>query len=413
MAPIRPEVEVWVKRLDSPTGRSYGTGMLVGGQLVLTASHVVISPDSTDTVSIRTQSGEEIYEGKVIWSNQDEGYRAALVEIIDTTWPRDARVAPARFGQVAGEGVLNCQIVGFPRFALRNAGDYAYRDTAQVVGVISPLANAKSGYLSINVTSAPPRPDSNYGSPSPWAGMSGAPVQCQGCTVGMVFSARPDNSLEAVRIEKLAHDRRFVELIEKAIGRKLTFETIEHTDSFGDTVNSVIESVAAADASNTQQIAALELALSKAYYERVLSQARSSFTSALISAGIGLLFFLAAISVALVSGLISAALISTISGAIVEVISGLNFWLYSRTAAQLDAFHQRLEQTQRFLLANSVATNVQDLQQKDKVVADLVATIAGSVIGAKPRSSVSAAKPRAASSRQSRKAIDNIKTPEE
>ena len=90
-----------------------------------------------------------------------------------------------------------------------------------------------------------------------------------------------------------------------------------------------------------------------------------------------------AISVSFVSGAINSALISTISGAIVEVIAGLNFWLYSRTSAQLDAFHLRLEKMQRFLLANSVSTSVQDVQQKDKVVASLVATIASSAIEAK------------------------------
>ena len=107
----------------------------------------------------------------------------------------------------------------------------------------------------------------------------------------MVVIEQQDNSLDATQIEKLAQDHDFVKLIEKEIGRKLTFETVSRADSFGDTLSSVIESVATADVSNIQQIAALELALSKAYYERVLSQARSSFISALISAGVGLLFF--------------------------------------------------------------------------------------------------------------------------
>lgn len=142
---------------------------------------------------------------------------------------------------------------------------------------------------------------------------------CQGCLVGMVMGARPTgDSLDAARINKLAQDSSFVDLIEKAIGRKLTFETIARTESFDNTVNSVIEGIATVDASNTQQVAALELGLSKAYQERVLSQARESFIAALISACIGLLFFLAAVTVVLVNGLVNAALISTISGAIVE-----------------------------------------------------------------------------------------------
>jgi hypothetical protein len=39
-------------------------------------------------------------------------------------------------------------------------------------------------------------------------------------------------------------------------------------------------------------------------------------------------------------------------------ISGLNFWLYGRTADQLNSFHIRLEQTQKFLLANIISTKL-------------------------------------------------------
>lgn len=403
MALIRPEVQVWTETTDASTPRRVSTGILIGSQLVLAASYAVEPPDIVK-IGIRPQGKEEIFEAKVIWSNSNETILAALVQITDPAWPRDAEVAPIRFGQVEGTGILNCYMVGYPRFTVRQAGEYFYRDTAQVTGMIAPLANARAGYLSINVTSAVPAKDedrySDYG--SIWGGMSGAPVYSQGCLVGRVNAVRASNSLEATRIEKLANDRGFVGLAEKAIGHKLTFEKIERAESFSDTVSSVIESVATADVSNTQQIAALELALSKAYYERVLSQARSSFTAALISAGIGLLFFLAAISISLVSSnFTNTALISTISGAVVEVISGLNFWLYSRTSAQLDAFHLRLERMQRFLLANSVATSVRDLQAKDKVVANLVATIASSVIDGQSEAGLSATKPPTHNRRQS------------
>jgi hypothetical protein len=37
-----------------------------------------------------------------------------------------------------------------------------------------------------------------------------------------------------------------------------------------------------------------------------------------------------------------AAVISAISGGISQAIAALNFWLYGRTAQQLDAFHVRL-----------------------------------------------------------------------
>ena len=68
------------------------------------------------------------------------------------------------------------------------------------------------------------------------------------------------------------------------------------------------------------------------------------------------------------------AIISSISGGIVEVIAGLNFWLFGRTATQLDLFHVRLEQTQRFLLANSVCENLGS-DARDTARSELVRSI--------------------------------------
>ena len=67
--------------------------------------------------------------------------------------------------------------------------------------------------------------------------------------------------------------------------------------------------------------------------------------------------------------------ISSISGGIVEVIAGLNFWLFGRTATQLDLFHIRLEQTLRFLLANSVCENPGN-DARDSARSELVRLIA-------------------------------------
>jgi hypothetical protein len=43
-----------------------------------------------------------------------------------------------------------------------------------------------------------------------------------------------------------------------------------------------------------------------------------------------------------------------IAGAIVEVLSGVAFYLYGTTSSQLSAFHGRLEVPQPYLLANSI-----------------------------------------------------------
>jgi hypothetical protein len=47
-----------------------------------------------------------------------------------------------------------------------------------------------------------------------------------------------------------------------------------------------------------------------------------------------------------------------VSGAVVEVVSGLVFYLYGKTSSQLSAFHSRLEVLQRYLLANSICESL-------------------------------------------------------
>ncbi len=136
-------------------------------------------------------------------------------------------------------------------------------------------------------------------------------------------------------------------------------------------VSSAIESVAKADPGNIQEVAASQLAISNNYYESVLRQASRSFLAAMLSAGAGMIFFLCSVGFALAKHNSDAALISSLAGGIVEVISGLNFWLYGRTAGQLDAFHLRLETTQRYLLANSVSSGLPE-EARSQVIADLI-----------------------------------------
>jgi Cyanobacterial TRADD-N associated 2-Transmembrane domain len=137
-----------------------------------------------------------------------------------------------------------------------------------------------------------------------------------------------------------------------------------------------IQAVAQADPSNVQEVAASQLEISNSYYESVLHQAKQSFRSAIVAGGIGFAFFLAAVAFVIAREQADAAVISAISGGIAQAIAALNFWLYGKTAQQLDAFHVRLEQTQRFLLANSVCQGLADSERnaaREKLVA-LIAT---------------------------------------
>jgi len=142
------------------------------------------------------------------------------------------------------------------------------------------------------------------------------------------------------------------------------------------TRKSTFSNLAQADPSNVQQVAATQLELINNYYSTILDQARQSFRWAIIAAGVGLLFFISAVGFLLVTQKSDLSAISVISGALIEVISAINFYLYGRTIAQLDLFHGRLERTQRFLLANSVCEQLKGEEQQS-ARADLVRVISG------------------------------------
>ena len=61
-----------------------------------------------------------------------------------------------------------------------------------------------------------------------------------------------------------------------------------------------------------------------------------------------MIFFFAAVAKALPIE------IAFLSGAILEIIAGIVFVLYGKTIPQLSSLHRRLEDIQRYLLANSL-----------------------------------------------------------
>jgi len=143
----------------------------------------------------------------------------------------------------------------------------------------------------------------------------------------------------------------------------------------GDARVAAIESAKEADPTNIQQVYASQLQLINSYYESARAQSDRSFIWAVRAAAIGLIFFIAAIAFLLLRQPSDVAVVSVISGALIEVISGINFYLYAQTSKQLDTFHARLERTNRHLLANSVAQQL-DGEAKSETIKALVQTIA-------------------------------------
>jgi hypothetical protein len=131
-----------------------------------------------------------------------------------------------------------------------------------------------------------------------------------------------------------------------------------------------------AEVDKPEQMAAATNQQLLGYYINGLKQSRNSFRAALTVATVGVVFFILAIAFLVLREAPDIGVVSAIGGAIVEVIAGLMFYLYNKTTAQLDAYRRSMEQTQRFLLANSIALSLKGMEaEQRKTVATLVNTI--------------------------------------
>jgi hypothetical protein len=121
------------------------------------------------------------------------------------------------------------------------------------------------------------------------------------------------------------------------------------------------------------------------YYEDVQEQAIRSFNTARCTAIVGFGVLIATVVCvflldALHRGNVvpntvgSPAIIGVVSGALIEFIAGVTFWLYSQSAKQFSAFHICLERTHRYLIAYKMVEKIG--AEKDKTLRDLVCIMA-------------------------------------
>lgn len=123
------------------------------------------------------------------------------------------------------------------------------------------------------------------------------------------------------------------------------------------------------DITDVKDIAKSQLTLLSQFYNLALKQSSSSFRWALIAAGVGLIFFFVAIAFFALTGNQNLSTISLISGALIEFIAAVNFYLYGKTTTQLAAAEARLDRTQRFLLANNICETIEgDYKQKTRSI---------------------------------------------
>lgn len=137
------------------------------------------------------------------------------------------------------------------------------------------------------------------------------------------------------------------------------------------------DEVAQMNPADTHKMAAMLSEMSLNYYQDVRHQAQQSFMAAIGAALLGTgLFLYAAWSAMGGAAKVEATFVSLIGGAVIQVISGINFYLYNRAARQFAMFHICLERTNRFLLANTLCENMEDPIRKDCMRGELVRVVA-------------------------------------
>lgn len=101
------------------------------------------------------------------------------------------------------------------------------------------------------------------------------------------------------------------------------------------------------------------------YYVINKQQARNSFSAALFISILGFILFVSGVFISYFSDSNNIIQYSTISGAIVEIIAGLFFWLYSKATKQINIFHRSLLDTEKFLTAIQLVEKVTTDQRNE------------------------------------------------
>ncbi|MER5220773.1 effector-associated domain 2-containing protein [Streptomyces flaveus] len=200
--------EVLVSRPGGQPGRR-GSGYRVAERCVLTAAHVVAGPVASVRVRVDAdRPGEWTADAHVVLLA--EAADVALLEITGappgpggTEQPRYAAVPDA-------DVVLPFSAVGFPRFKLRkdsmrlldDGAPSQYRDSCHLTGTVSVLSNRREGTLELAVPA--PRADSEP-ERSPWEGMSGAVVWCDGAVIGVVSAHHRSDGLGRLAASRVEH----------------------------------------------------------------------------------------------------------------------------------------------------------------------------------------------------------------
>jgi HEAT repeat protein len=185
----------------------FGSGYVIGPELVLTAGHVLRLPGDDSYVPVAGDPCQVLP-----WGSDPEGdwidggvehCDIALDLAIVSVPGLAAGAAPVRWGRLAGSDPVQWKAIGFPVAGLDATG----RQPEVAWGEVSPATESFAGRLGLVIGSRVARPTA-VGT-SGWAGLSGAAVFCYDRLVGVVIEDPQEftESLTARRIDRLADDQ--------------------------------------------------------------------------------------------------------------------------------------------------------------------------------------------------------------
>jgi tetratricopeptide (TPR) repeat protein len=171
-APIERAVEVLRRRRTGPW--SVGSGCLVGGRLVLTAAHNVLTDGSVDDV-ISVRRGDRFELAAEVLA-ADPAQDLAVLRVADH--PSLTDLPAVRYARIdrARTALVECWAMGYPGWNEHPQSGTAVplRDSSQINGVIPPGSHLRRGLLEFRTQSTPEGTPGRNG--SQWRGMSGAVV---------------------------------------------------------------------------------------------------------------------------------------------------------------------------------------------------------------------------------------------
>jgi hypothetical protein len=124
---------------------------------------------------------------------------------------------------------------------------------------------------------------------------------------------------------------------------------------------------------NVQEIASLLQQMIVHYYQDVRQQTQWAFAIAVALEVIAVLFFFGSAAIAM-RGSVETAAFTAASGLLIQIMTGIVFYLYSQSAKQFGGFHVCLERTNRFLLANAMADHLPEAECAAKR-AEVISTV--------------------------------------